>query len=517
MTSVESEAFLWGKRLAVKPASEKQLDQLHDLETAGFPASEAASKEQMLYRLQMAPALYYCLSTESATDDDGKVVTQGEVVSYINATASLSELDESTMETHVKEGANLCIHSVVVDHKWRRQGIALAFLQTYLRIVLNQHPSVEKVSLLSHAYMLALYSKCGFSVDGLWEHVHGPDPWILMSLNPNIYRGIPFYTYSLLPPFKAVNGGTCLPNFHLVSPVSVVLSAVSCQPILRWETPTVYLQWMKSPDSVYNYFFSIFYPDPAGPQDLGRLLPAAVSSVVTPVAYLMAAAAGMYQRVPMQCPITFHTSNNIYYTTRLIRCGEFWAAEPHEELEGRNCSLRLNQTKNHNNLYVVVEVPTTEPNNEINNLNERKRFELTEVLYWLESRSSAQDDVHFVAKTGSFLVVEIKTGIIEDFGLMVKELRAQEKVTLTGIIVTEREVIDAHVQRIIPHFLWTVDEYIQAAALCQITTLYSTLYEKYIVTRHQQFEVAGKKVTDKTSQLFGSFRLLTEGNLYRDM
>jgi predicted GNAT family acetyltransferase len=52
---------------------------------------------------------------------------------------SQRELEEETMSSHNPSGKYLCIHSVVVIHGHRRQGIATNLLKMYVKRILEEH------------------------------------------------------------------------------------------------------------------------------------------------------------------------------------------------------------------------------------------------------------------------------------------------------------------------------------------------------------------------------------------
>ena len=75
----------------------------------------------------------------------------------------------------------MCIHSVVVDKDYRRQGVALALLKEYLTRLTNTEGSpYKRVLLITHEELRELYEKAGFTWIGPSDVVHGGRPWFEM-------------------------------------------------------------------------------------------------------------------------------------------------------------------------------------------------------------------------------------------------------------------------------------------------------------------------------------------------
>lgn len=141
---------------------------IHSLESTSYPADEAASLENLNYRLTNAPifflAAYQC----------------DKLVGYVCSTATESPtLTHDSMFTHQPAGTLLCIHSVVVSPSFRRQGIATRILKEYINTVKKQG-KIRQVRLLCKDGLVGLYSGVGFQVVGPSSVVHGADQWIEM-------------------------------------------------------------------------------------------------------------------------------------------------------------------------------------------------------------------------------------------------------------------------------------------------------------------------------------------------
>lgn len=154
------------QRLSAVQDNEEMRQAIASLESSSYPADEAASAEQIGYRVTHAGDFF-------------RTWMKGEqVIGFVNGTATFGNtLTEESMSTHESDGTTLCIHSVCVHPEYRRQGIATRMLQAYLAQLPAQ---VEIVLLMTKKTLIPFYSKCGFKLVGKSAVVHGKDPWFEM-------------------------------------------------------------------------------------------------------------------------------------------------------------------------------------------------------------------------------------------------------------------------------------------------------------------------------------------------
>ncbi|OZJ03163.1 hypothetical protein BZG36_04065 [Bifiguratus adelaidae] len=164
-----------GGPLTHRPATIADLDQLSRLESECFPPEEAATRDQILYRIKTVPPELFI-----TTWDNDKLV------GFVNGTLTNSpDLTEESMSRHESKGSTVCIHSVSVAPDLRRQGIAYTMLLNYIIGIKNVHrmrPTYKRIVLLAHDNLIPLYTKAGFKVDGPSGVHHGPLPWIQCSM-----------------------------------------------------------------------------------------------------------------------------------------------------------------------------------------------------------------------------------------------------------------------------------------------------------------------------------------------
>ncbi len=102
------------------------------LETASYPADEAASPARLAERATVAGEFFLGLFDISG---GAAPAADPPLVGFVCATAAplAGGLTEAAMGTHDAAGELLCIHSVVVEPRWRRKGVASAMLRAYFK------------------------------------------------------------------------------------------------------------------------------------------------------------------------------------------------------------------------------------------------------------------------------------------------------------------------------------------------------------------------------------------------
>ena len=140
------------------------------IETASYPADEAADEEKLALRIAQAPEYFW-----GAFAGD---VLRGFVCGTLT---TATDLTDESMSMHEPTGETLCIHSVVVDAEHRRQGLATWMLRSYIERV-SELGVPKRIVLICKEYLLGFYESCGFVNRGPSDVVHGQDPWILMEL-----------------------------------------------------------------------------------------------------------------------------------------------------------------------------------------------------------------------------------------------------------------------------------------------------------------------------------------------
>mmetsp|Transcript_8371 Transcript_8371/g.13560 ORF Transcript_8371/g.13560 Transcript_8371/m.13560 type:complete len:476 (+) Transcript_8371:321-1748(+) len=148
------------------------LKRVIDLESKSYPEDEAASKESVVERWKNASEYFMVAKDEE------------EIIGFVNGTCSDGiELEEENMSKHVAGGRTLCVHSVVVDERFQRQGAAFGMLSEYVERIRAEQVQVERIVLISKEHLVPFYESVGFINGGLSHIVHGKDPWYELYLS----------------------------------------------------------------------------------------------------------------------------------------------------------------------------------------------------------------------------------------------------------------------------------------------------------------------------------------------
>mmetsp|Transcript_24261 Transcript_24261/g.52331 ORF Transcript_24261/g.52331 Transcript_24261/m.52331 type:complete len:574 (-) Transcript_24261:204-1925(-) len=175
--------------ISYRPVKADDLPECYKIEAASYPEDEAASSENIMYRHQFAGDYFWCAtlptveantfsSKQEATDKDDIII------GFICSTRC-DEFTEESMSTHDPSGSILAIHSVVVDATYRRQGIASAMMQNYLKQMLpfsnlvanTMDLGFRRTLLLAKSNLLSFYVDNGFMVLRPSPIVHGKQTW----------------------------------------------------------------------------------------------------------------------------------------------------------------------------------------------------------------------------------------------------------------------------------------------------------------------------------------------------
>ncbi|KAI7875143.1 acyl-CoA N-acyltransferase [Lichtheimia hyalospora FSU 10163] len=157
--------------LIYEPAKVDDVDVITALETESYHPDEAASREQLVNRIQ------YALTTDANLFMVARRSSDRELVGFVCTTLSKDSLvtDES-MKTHDPQGKTVCLHSVCVSPNARRQKIASRLMKHWIEVIRNEN-RYQRIALLSRHNLIPLYESVGFKTLGKSLVVHGPDPW----------------------------------------------------------------------------------------------------------------------------------------------------------------------------------------------------------------------------------------------------------------------------------------------------------------------------------------------------
>ena len=165
--------------MEIRYGTYKDLAALAAVERRCFPASEAATEEDLKHRLQQYPNHFWLLF-------DG-----GTLVSFVDGMVS----DEKTLtdemyekaELHKENGAWQMIFGVNTLPEYRRRGCAGMLLR---RVIADAEARGRKgVILTCKEELMPFYSKFGFRSEGISPSEHGGAVWYQMILELPLING----------------------------------------------------------------------------------------------------------------------------------------------------------------------------------------------------------------------------------------------------------------------------------------------------------------------------------------
>lgn len=182
--------------LTYRSATDQDIPYCYEIEKSSYPEDEAASLETLLFRQKNASLYFRC-----AYHDETKAL-----VGFICATRCM-EFTKDSLYNHTPNGRLLIIHSVAIDHKYRRLGYGKTMLREYLNhsIALNKAVSaaapIESIMLMAKSNLLTFYISSGFRVNQISPIQHGKDLWYELEyilprnayIIPKSTAGIPYW------------------------------------------------------------------------------------------------------------------------------------------------------------------------------------------------------------------------------------------------------------------------------------------------------------------------------------
>jgi uncharacterized protein YciI/GNAT superfamily N-acetyltransferase len=156
-------------QLDIRKVTAEDIPRCYEIEEASYPADEAASKENLILRQREAGPFFRAL------------ISEGTIIGFVCSTLC-KEFTEESMSRHDPDGDLLAIHSVVVEEKFRRKGLATAMLKHYVKTIQAEHPEISSMVLLAKSHLLGFYVNCGFQVLRPSPIVHGQELWYDLEL-----------------------------------------------------------------------------------------------------------------------------------------------------------------------------------------------------------------------------------------------------------------------------------------------------------------------------------------------
>ena len=166
------EFFALGKDWQLKRGDLADLSAVAKVERACFPPLEAATEESFRERLKFYGNHFLLLYKED------------QLISFVDGFCTneenLTDLMYEDASLHDEKGIWQMIFGVNTMPSYRRKGIASRMLEEFIRMAKEE--GREGLVLTCKKEKIPLYSRLGFSLEGLSESVHGNVEWYQMRL-----------------------------------------------------------------------------------------------------------------------------------------------------------------------------------------------------------------------------------------------------------------------------------------------------------------------------------------------
>lgn len=161
--------------LQLKLCAKEDLETVIRLELANYPSDEAATPERLYYRFIFANKYFWVM----------KNYLNNEIIGFVVGTLVMdSKLTDESMGNHDPNGKHLCIHSVVIDEQYHRNGFGLIMVKKYvnqiIKMNIKEQIGLETIRLISKLHITPFYKKNGFELIGESDIEHGKDTWYEM-------------------------------------------------------------------------------------------------------------------------------------------------------------------------------------------------------------------------------------------------------------------------------------------------------------------------------------------------
>ena len=158
--------------MSIRHAAMADLDRLAEIEKAGYPAAEGASKESIRGRLSVYPDCFWLLERE------GKICAF--VNGFVTDQADLTDEMYDDPEMHDPKGAWQMIFSVVTAPEARHTGAASELLR---QVKTDAKAAGRKgIVLTCKDRLIGFYAQFGFVDEGISGSTHGDVVWHQMRL-----------------------------------------------------------------------------------------------------------------------------------------------------------------------------------------------------------------------------------------------------------------------------------------------------------------------------------------------
>lgn len=148
------------------------VDRCFEIESAAYPADEAATLEKIRKRAEQYPEGFIVLELEQ------------NIIGFINSGCAdqvvMSDENFKALVGHSSDASNIVIMSVVIDPHFQGLGYSSQLIKAFIQVTKDLHK--KEIHLMCKDQYLTLYEKFGFKYSKISESSHGGEKWHEMFL-----------------------------------------------------------------------------------------------------------------------------------------------------------------------------------------------------------------------------------------------------------------------------------------------------------------------------------------------
>ena len=156
----------------IRPVALRDLNALAFIEAAGFPAAEAAGKDNLRERLRVFPQCFLVAECGG--------IPVGYIGGCVCSTDTIEDAYYESTAYHDPQGPYQSVFSLVVLPEWQQKGIAARLMRAFIAQARQQ--GRRGVILTCKERLIGFYAQFGFVDEGVSVSTHGDVVWHQMRL-----------------------------------------------------------------------------------------------------------------------------------------------------------------------------------------------------------------------------------------------------------------------------------------------------------------------------------------------
>ncbi|MEX3019463.1 GNAT family N-acetyltransferase [Kluyvera sp. STS39-E] len=158
------------QHVTFRQATPSDTDRCYEIESAAYPADEAATQEKIALRIARYPQGFLCMEQD------------GEIIGFINAGCAwevvMSDEDFKELIGHDPAAPNAVIMSVVLHPAHQGKGLSTPMMQAFIEHMREQGKTA--IYLMCKAQYQPLYKRFGYQFIKRSDSTHGGEEWFEM-------------------------------------------------------------------------------------------------------------------------------------------------------------------------------------------------------------------------------------------------------------------------------------------------------------------------------------------------